>query len=114
MGGGLCLFGGGELGYLEKVEAYLLAKFHPDPYSRLAITNIEHGLYGCRQSLHPFACARKFEMWGITVPQISNVGDYCAPYRGGAGSPSNTVWPGLKPTCMPSFILIHLTVGHSA
>jgi len=28
----------------------------------------------------------------------------------GAGSPSNTMWPGLRPTCMPSFILMHPTV----
>jgi len=33
------------------------------------------------------------------------------PFRGaGAGSPCNTMWPGPRPTCMPSFILIHLTV----
>jgi len=29
---------------------------------------------------------------------------------GGAGSPSNTMWPGPRPTCMPSFILIRATV----
>jgi len=29
---------------------------------------------------------------------------------GGAGSPSNTVWPGPRPTCMPSFVLIRPTV----
>jgi len=29
---------------------------------------------------------------------------------GGAGSPPNTMWPGQRPTCMPSFILIHPTV----
>jgi len=28
----------------------------------------------------------------------------------GAGSPSNTMWPGPRPTCTPSFILIHPTV----
>jgi len=28
----------------------------------------------------------------------------------GAGSPSNTTWPGPRPTCLPSGILIHLTV----
>ena len=28
----------------------------------------------------------------------------------GAGSPSNTMWPGPRPTCVPSFILISLTV----
>ena len=29
---------------------------------------------------------------------------------GSAGSPSNTLWPGPRPTCMPSFILISPTV----
>jgi len=29
----------------------------------------------------------------------------------GAGSPSNTMWPGRRPTFMPSFILIHPTAG---
>ena len=28
----------------------------------------------------------------------------------GAGSPSNTMWPGPRPTCMPSFIFICPTV----
>ena len=31
-------------------------------------------------------------------------------WGGGAGSPSNTVWSGPRPTCVPSFILIHPTV----
>ena len=30
---------------------------------------------------------------------------------GGPGSPSNTMWPGPRPCCMSSFILIRLTVG---
>jgi len=29
---------------------------------------------------------------------------------GGAGSPSNTMWPGPRPSCMPSFILIRPTI----
>ena len=29
----------------------------------------------------------------------------------GAGSPSNTVWPGQWPTSLPNGILIHPTVG---
>ena len=33
----------------------------------------------------------------------------CAPL-GGAGSPSNTMWPGSKATSLPSFTLIHPTV----
>jgi len=32
-------------------------------------------------------------------------------WGGGAGSPSNTMWPGPRPTCMPSFILIRPTVS---
>jgi len=32
------------------------------------------------------------------------------PLWGGAGSPSNTVWPGSRPTSLPSGILIHPTV----
>ena len=34
----------------------------------------------------------------------------CAPFFGGAGSPSNTMWPGTRPTTTPSFVLIHPTV----
>jgi len=35
----------------------------------------------------------------------------CVPLgEGEAGSPSNTLWPGTRPTCMPSFILIRPTV----
>ena len=30
--------------------------------------------------------------------------------REGAGSPSNTMWPGVRPTCVPSDMLIHPTV----
>jgi len=41
------------------------------------------------------------------VPKIGRWG--CAPYAG-AGFPSNTVWPGLRPTSMPSGNLIHRTV----
>ena len=33
-----------------------------------------------------------------------------ARWRAGAESPSNTMWPGPRPTCTPSFILIHPTV----
>jgi len=31
-------------------------------------------------------------------------------WGGAAGSPSNTIWPGSRPTCMPSLILIHPSV----
>ena len=32
------------------------------------------------------------------------------PLLGNAGSPANTMWPGPRPTCVPSVILIHPTV----
>ena len=39
------------------------------------------------------------------------IGWELCPFRGGgAGSSSNTMWPGLRPSCMPSFILIRPTV----
>jgi len=31
-------------------------------------------------------------------------------FFGGAGTPSNTVWPGPRPASIPSGILIHLTI----
>ena len=34
-------------------------------------------------------------------------GGCCALSAGGAGSTSNTMWPGLRPTSVPSGILIH-------
>ena len=42
------------------------------------------------------------ENWGGAPP----------PLWEGAGSPSNTMWPGPRPTCTPSFILIH-PFGHN-
>jgi len=39
------------------------------------------------------------ENWGL-----------CPFGEGGAGSPSKTMWPGPRPTCLPSFILIRPTV----
>ena len=38
-------------------------------------------------------------------------GNCCAPFaERGAGSPSNTIWPGMRPTSVPSGILIHPAV----
>ena len=74
----------GELGpHLKQcglVEAYLLTKWQLDPSSRLATI---HGPRSAGAAVPPF--------WGD-------------------GSPSNTMSPGLGPTSMPSFILIHPTV----
>jgi len=61
-GSGAVPLWGGVLGphltLLAKAEAYLHAKFHLDPYSRLAATYMDRGLYGRRlfgrrQSLRP-------------------------------------------------------------
>jgi len=39
------------------------------------------------------------------------IGCWLCPFEGeGAGSPSNTMWPGPRHTCLPSFILIRQTV----
>ena len=38
------------------------------------------------------------------------LGGLCPVRGGGAGSPPNTMWPGPRRTCMPSFILIRPTV----
>jgi len=35
----------------------------------------------------------------------------CPPLIGGAGSPSNTMWPGSRPTSVPSGILNHSSVS---
>ena len=61
-------------------KAYLLTKWHLDSSSHLATTDIGRKLGA-------------------------------VPLRGrGAGSLSNTMWPGARPTCMPSFTLIRPTV----
>jgi len=62
-------------------ETYLPSKRHLDPSSHLATIDMSRKLGG----LCPF--------WG-----------------GGAGSSSNTMWSGPRPTCTPSFIWIHPTV----
>jgi len=59
---------------------------------RLATIDMGRGLYGRRQD-----CVHKPRKWG----------DCCAPFRGGAGFPFNTMWPGPRPTSVPSGIVIH-------
>jgi len=52
-------------------------------------------------SIQPFGHSRRGpKNWGCCT----------APFRRRAGSPSNTMWPGPRPTCVPSGILIYLTV----
>jgi len=63
------------------VEAHIRTKWYLDPSSHLAKTDMGRKL-----------------------------GEQCPFAGGGAGSPSNTMWTGSRPSCMPTFILIHLTV----
>jgi len=81
----LCPFQGWELRphltYVGWANVYLRSEWHIDPSSCLVTTDKGRKLGGC-----------------------------CAPFLGGAGSPSNTMWPRLRPTFMPSIILIHPAV----
>ena len=65
-------------------EAYLRTKWHFNPSSRLATTDV----------------GRKLE--GLLCPLVFLLG--------GVGSPSNTMWLWQRPTFTPSFISIHLIV----
>jgi len=86
LGSSVPLFGKGDLGpYLIQCRlgrGYLTNKWHLDPSSHLATTDM-----GQKLGLCPFG-------------------------GGGPGlqSPSKTMWPGPRPTCVPSFILIRPTV----
>jgi len=81
-------FGGGtgslcNAMFVTWAEAYLRTKWHLDPSSRLATTEMDRKL---------------------------GRGVLCPPFLGGSWLPSNTMWPGPRSTSMPSFILIHPTV----
>ena len=60
--------------------------------------------------LHLIKCSAAAEMGDrlATIDMGRKFGS-CAPFRG-AGSPCNTVWPGPRPTFVPSGILIHPAV----
>jgi len=45
-----------------------------------------------------------------TIDMGRQEGGCCSPFGGGAGSPSNILWPGPRSTSVPSGILIHPTV----
>jgi len=82
--GGLCPFLGRGAASpsitmsLGSSKAYLPTKWHLDPSSHLATTDM-----GQKLGAVPLC-------WG------------------GPGSPSNTMWPGPRPTCVPSFMIFHL------
>jgi len=90
LGGGSAPFlGRGQLGPIQHkvawAEAYLHTKWHLDSYCHIAIWSQRIWAENCGRGLCPFR-------------------------GGGAGSPSNTLWPGPRPTYTPSFILIHPSV----
>jgi len=128
---GLCPFGGAgsPCNNVACVEAYLRTKWHLDPSSRLAITDmgrffLEGGCspWGVELSLHLTQCcpgrglpSYQVASWSIhrlaTTNMDRKLGD-CVQFvwGGGAGSPSSTMWPGPWPTSIPSGILIHAVV----
>jgi len=84
---GLCPFGGAgsPCNNVACVEAYLRTKWHLDPSSRLAITDMGRFFFG-----------------GGLFPLGS-----------GAESASNTMLPGPRPTIVSSGIVIHPPFGHN-
>ena len=126
------LFGGAQSTsnrMLPWSEAYLHAKFHLDPSNCLA--TIDMGLKS--GSSAPFqrrgtgsTCNTKSSGPSpISIPsgiliilihpaiwpqQVKDENWGLCPFGGGARSPSNTMWPGPRPTYTPIFILIHPTV----
>jgi len=84
---------GPDLTNVTWAEAYLQTKWYPDPSSHLATTDMgQKAVYTDTESVN-----RKS-------------GGLCTFLWGGAGSPSNTILPGSRPTSVPSGILIHPTV----
>jgi len=77
------------------------SKWHLDPSSRLATTDIDQSKPICN------APKRPSKKSGIGGDGLKIMG--CAPIGRGAGSPSNTLWPGPRPTFVGllSGILIH-------
>jgi len=75
------------------------------PFSKGSWVHIEHNLtYRPRPTSVPSDILIHAAIWPQQIC-TENWGERC-PFRGGGGgSPSNTVWPGPRHTCMPSFIL---------
>jgi len=79
-------------------ETYLRTKWHLDPSSHFATTDMGRGL-------HRLACVLPASV------NRENGGLLCLLSRGGgAGSPSNTMWPEPRPTYVPRAIYIHPSV----
>jgi len=98
-------------------------KWHLDSPSLLATTDVDRKLGVCPFGGlgHLTQCGQgrglPYNKWYLdlssrlaTTDMAENWGSCCALSGSGAGSPSNTMWPGTRPTSVPSFILIHPTV----
>jgi len=119
----------GELGPILRniawAEAYIHTKWHLYPHSCLATIDMGRKLgaqspfWGGELGPHLTQCCLGR---GPPPYQVAYSSSHlartdmgrklgCMPLLGGgAGSPSKTTWRGPRPTCMPSFILIHSTV----
>jgi len=119
-----------DAGSLSNKKSPGHTKWHLDASSRLAI--IEMGRKLVRGLCALFGEGQRGPHltqshlgWGLAPYQVASwsmqpfgrnrygpkIGWGLCPFGwGGAGSPSNTMWPGPRPTCTPSFILIRPTV----
>ena len=100
-------------------EAYLRTKWHLDACSRLATINMGQKLGVCTllgeggTSLFPILHNVTWvEAYLPTKWHLDPLRNLATTDMGqkSAGSPFDTMWSGLRPTCVPSFILIRRTV----
>jgi len=112
-------------------EAYLHTKWNIDPSSRLATTDMgrKFGVL-CHFLRGSWVPIQHNVAWAEAYPRTKWHLDPCnrlatihgpklegccvpSPFWGRAGSPSNTMWPGPRPTSIPSGIVNHLAIGHN-
>jgi len=105
---GLCPFRAGGTGSpsnsVTQAEAYLRTKWYPDANNHLATTDMGQKLVVVLISWGGGAGSPRNTMssgWGAAA-----VGGWVP-----TGFPSNIMWPGPRPTSLPSDILIHPTIS---
>jgi len=106
----LCSFRGRGAGSTSKTmsswaEVYRRTKRHLDPSSRLATIDMDLATI----DMDPIG-SRIIRTQVKSTPVNCESRGCCAPFRGGGGSPSNTMWP--RPSSTPSGILIRLATKH--
>jgi len=112
----------GRLG--QGLPPYQVASWSLQPFGHNTWATIRGGVLcpqcfgGEEQGSHLTQCRLG---WGLSPYQVASIQPFghnrhgpkiggCDPFGwGGAGSPSNTMWPGPRPTSMTSSILIHPT-----